>query len=283
MRPNKYPEVNEIVMVCPTKITDMGIYVNILEYKCEGLIILNDLVKYRIRSINKIVSLGKKFPASVLTVDKTTGNITHSKKCVNEVEADKCEKNFKDSKYIYDISVLFTKKMKSLYNTDLDNTLFYNTFVWPLSTEPNIILSAFRSASKDFSKIYNYLADIDDKWTNCFKDILSIKFKEKDIIVEAVMEIVCEEQDGVNIIKNALLRGLEMSNDECPFRMYVIKPPYYKITIKTNRPNHVIQPITHAIENIKSDLLLNGGRIRIIKSPEIVLEKEFEPEKSDSE
>jgi len=61
MRPTKYPAINEITMVIPIKITDFGIYVQLVEYNdIEGLIILSELCRGRIRSINKIVSIGKK-------------------------------------------------------------------------------------------------------------------------------------------------------------------------------------------------------------------------------
>ena len=283
MRPNKYPIVNEIVMVSPTKITDLGVYVDLIEYNLEGLIILSDLCKRRFRSINRIVSIGKKFPAAVLTVDENTGNITLSKKAVTETETSKCEKDFKIFKYIYDIADLFKNKLHKEHMVDIDIVTFYKTFVWSISTDPNSILLAFRSAAKDFSKIYGIFADtVDEKWTNCFKEILSYKFKEKDTIVEAVMEIICEQQGGANIIKSALLKGQELSTDACPFRIKVVKPPFYTITVKTCRLEEVIDHINLVITVIKN-LLENNAKMRIIKLPEAVIDEEFEPEKSDSE
>jgi hypothetical protein len=54
---NQFPEPEEVVMANVTSIGEMGAYVTLLEYdNIEGMILLSELSRRRIRSINKLVS-----------------------------------------------------------------------------------------------------------------------------------------------------------------------------------------------------------------------------------
>ena len=47
---NKYPEIDDVVMVNVRSIADMGAYVHLLEYNnIEGMILLSELSRRRIR------------------------------------------------------------------------------------------------------------------------------------------------------------------------------------------------------------------------------------------
>lgn len=49
-------EVDDVVVVQVTKIAEMGAYVSLLEYNgIEGMILLSELSRRRIRSINKLI------------------------------------------------------------------------------------------------------------------------------------------------------------------------------------------------------------------------------------
>ncbi|GFH22085.1 S1 motif domain-containing protein [Haematococcus lacustris] len=54
----KFPEVDDIVIVEVDKIAEMGAYVRLLEYnRIEGMILLSELSRRRIRSINKLIKV----------------------------------------------------------------------------------------------------------------------------------------------------------------------------------------------------------------------------------
>jgi translation initiation factor 2 subunit 1 len=93
---NQYPEPEEVVVVNVTQIGEMGAYVTLLEYdnievisnffanndlqvnlidlfSLQGLILLSELTRRRIRSINKLVRVGRTEIVMVLRVDKEKG------------------------------------------------------------------------------------------------------------------------------------------------------------------------------------------------------------------
>lgn len=61
-------------MVNVRSIAEMGAYVHLLEYNnIEGMILLSELSRRRIRSINKLIRVGKTEPVVVIRVDKEKG------------------------------------------------------------------------------------------------------------------------------------------------------------------------------------------------------------------
>jgi translation initiation factor 2 subunit 1 len=70
----KYPNVDDLVMVEVKSIEEMGAYVALKEYNdIEGMILLSELSRRRIRSINKIIRVGRIECVVVLRVDAEKG------------------------------------------------------------------------------------------------------------------------------------------------------------------------------------------------------------------
>jgi translation initiation factor 2 subunit 1 len=79
----------------------MGAYVNLLEYNnIEGMILLSELSRRRIRSIQKLIRVGKNEVVVVLRVDKEKGYIDLSKRRVSAEDVIKCEERFAKSRQV---------------------------------------------------------------------------------------------------------------------------------------------------------------------------------------
>jgi translation initiation factor 2 subunit 1 len=84
---DKYPELESFVMVkvmqvglsvkkapLTPQIAEMGAYVKLLEYdNIDGMILLSELSRRRIRSIQKLIRVGRDEVVVVLRVDKDKG------------------------------------------------------------------------------------------------------------------------------------------------------------------------------------------------------------------
>lgn len=74
---HRFPEVEDVVMVNVRSIAEMGAYVSLLEYNnIEGMILLSELSRRRIRSINKLIRIGRNECVVVIRVDKEKGEGT---------------------------------------------------------------------------------------------------------------------------------------------------------------------------------------------------------------
>jgi len=187
-------------------------------------------------------------------------------------------------KYISEIITYLSEKILKDHDIHIDTDNLYQTFIWSISNDPEFLLVALKSASKNFSCVYNNKLDgIDSILVNCYKDTLYHKFKDKDILLQAILEITCFEKDGVNIIKKALILGSEIATDMCPFKIKLVKSPFYSIMIRTSIKEPAIKLINEAIQIIKENLNRTGAIFKIVKIPEIILDKEFEPEESNED
>src|SRR3989338_3588906 len=88
----KYPEVDDLVMVRVKSITEIGAYVSLLEYdNSEGLILSSELSRKRIRSISQLIRVGRTEAVVVLRVDSEKGYVDLSKSKVAPEDIPKCE------------------------------------------------------------------------------------------------------------------------------------------------------------------------------------------------
>lgn len=99
-----FPETDDVVMVQVKSIAEMGAYVSLLEYNnIEGMILLSELSRKRIRSITKLIKVGKQEPVMVLRVDREKGYIDLSKRRVSPEEAAGCEERYNRGKMVSSI------------------------------------------------------------------------------------------------------------------------------------------------------------------------------------
>ncbi|KAI0368305.1 eukaryotic translation initiation factor 2 subunit alpha [Pilatotrama ljubarskyi] len=111
----RYPEVDELVMVQVRQIAEMGAYVKLLEYdNIEGMILLSELSRRRIRSIQKLIRVGRNEVVVVLRVDKEKGYIDLSKRRVSPEDIVKCEERYMKSKTVASIMRHVASKIPSV-------------------------------------------------------------------------------------------------------------------------------------------------------------------------
>lgn len=114
----KFPEVEDVVMVNVRSIGEMGAYVHLLEYNniegilrsfvfkilifspLQGMILLSELSRRRIRSINKLIRVGRSECVVVIRVDKEKGYIDLSKRRVSPEDIVRCEEKFAKAKAV---------------------------------------------------------------------------------------------------------------------------------------------------------------------------------------
>ncbi|KIH42420.1 S1 RNA binding domain protein [Ancylostoma duodenale] len=101
---NHFPDVEETVVVNVRQIADMGAYVSLSEYNGkEGMILLSELSRRRIRSVNKLIRVGRSECVVVIRVDKDKGYIDLSKRRVYSKDLILCEERFAKAKAINSI------------------------------------------------------------------------------------------------------------------------------------------------------------------------------------
>jgi len=267
---NHYPEIDDVVMVNVRYLKEMGAYGNLLEYHdIEGMILLSELSRRRIRSINKLIRVGRQECVVVIRVDKDKGYIDLSKRRVSPEEVVKCEAKFANAKTVNSILRHVGELMG--YKSDEELEALYEKTAWYFDSKhkkPGFSYEMFKHAVQNPTVLDEL--DIDEETKKCLYDNICRKLTPAQTKLRADIEVQCTYYDGVDAVKRALKKGLELSTEAMPIKINLIAPPLYVVTTNTLERIVGLAKLNEALEAIKTEILAANGNFHIQKEARIV-------------
>lgn len=267
---NRYPEVEDVVMVNVRSIAEMGAYVHLLEYNnIEGMILLSELSRRRIRSINKLIRVGRSECVVVIRVDKDKGYIDLSKRRVSPEEVCKCEEKFAKAKAVNSILRHVGELMKYSSSEQLED--LYKKTAWFFDEKykkPGAAYEAFKHAVSNPEILDE--CDIDEKTKEVLIDNIKRRLTPQAVKIRADIEVACTNYEGVDAVKRALKKGLALSTESMPIKINLIAPPLYVMTTATLERTEGMALLNKAIATIKEDIEEAGGIFNIQQQPRFV-------------
>jgi len=261
-----FPEIESLVMVNVRNIAEMGAYVTLLEYNnIEGMILLSELSRRRIRSINKLIRVNRNEVVMVLRVDKEKGYIDLSKRRVSPEDVAKCEERYNKAKAVHRVMRhVADRQGKSLEN-------LYEIVGWPLYKKYGHAYDALKLClTGENDDVFEACPEMDGETKTCLVDYVKKKLSPQPIKIRADIEVTCFAYEGINAIKEALIQGQEKSVDECPIQIKLIAPPMYVMTTMTLDKELGIQVLTSAIATVTESISSKGGNINVKMLPKVV-------------
>eukprot|EP00899_Mesostigma_viride_P006854 jgi/Mesvir1/1616/Mv05058-RA.1 len=287
MYEKKYPEVDDVVMVQVKSIAEMGAYVSLLEYNgIEGMILLSELSRRRIRSISKLIKVGQQQPVMVLRVDKEKGYIDLSKRRVSSDDMAACEERFNNSKLVHSIM----RHVAETQTCDLEE--LYQTIAWPLYRKYGHAVEAFKQIVADPDAILGTLEktitieELDGSKTTKTVPALSPDIKEElvknikrrltpqALKIRAEIELTCFRYDGVLHIKSAMRAGEAVGSEAHKLKIKLIAPPLYELTTHTLDKESGMKLLTDAIAATQAVIEENKGKLVVKEAPRPVSERD---------
>lgn len=267
---HKYPEVDDVVMVNVRNIAEMGAYVNLLEYNnIEGMILLSELSRRRIRSINKLIRVGKNECVVVIRVDKEKGYIDLSKRRVSPEEVKKCEAKYSNAKTVHSILRHTAEILK--YETDEQLEELYTKTAWTLDTNLKGVgkaFDAFKKAVTDHSVLDEL--DLDEDTKKVLLNNITQRLMPQAMKCRADIQVSCFTHEGIDAVKEALLKGLENDKEEMPIKINLIAPPTYVITTTTMNREEGLKALEESIKAIEKVIISKSGTFTIQQAPKVV-------------
>jgi len=266
----KYPEVDEVVMVNVKRIAEMGAYVHLLEYNnIEGMILLSELSRRRIRSVNKLIRIGKTEPVVVIRVDKEKGYIDLSKRRVAAEDVEKCNEKFSKAKAVNSI----LRHVADLlgYETDAQLEELYTKTAWHFEEKYKKKASAydaFKQAVQDPTVLDE--CGLDDKTKEMLLDNIKQKLMSQAVKIRSDVEVSCYAYEGIEAVKKALRAGLECSQNDMPVKINLIAPPLYVVTTSTPERQEGIALLQKTIARIEEVIKQHGGSFKVQMAPKVV-------------
>lgn len=268
---DKYPEIDDVVMVNVFSIAEMGAYVHLLEYNnIEGMILLSELSRRRIRSINKLIRVGKTEPVVVIRVDKEKGYIDLSKRRVSAEDVEKCTERFAKAKAVNSILRHVAEILEFTSDAQLEE--LYQKTAWYFEEKYKN-----KAAAYDFFKLSvtepSVLdqCELDEKTKEVLLHNIKCKLTSQAVKIRADIECSCFGYEGIDAVKESLKSGLSRSTEEITIRINLIAPPLYVMTTSTPDKSEGLKTLEEAIENIKESIFkFEGGEFKVIMPPKVV-------------
>jgi len=281
MYENQFPEVDDLVMVNVKSIAEMGAYVSLLEYNdIEGMILLSELSRRRIRSINKLIRVGKQEVVVVLRVDKEKGYIDLSKRRVSPEDVAKCEEKFNKSKTVHSIM----RHVAELTHQGLE--LLYKQFGWPLYRKYGHAYDAFKIAISDgVDKVLENI-DVQKEIKEELVKNIQRRLTPQPVKLRSDIELTCFGYDGIDAIKAAIRSGEKVGAEtaakagdkllaeNCTLKIKLVAPPLYVITATSLDKEQGLALLTSSIAGVKLEIAKFKGDCVVKVPPRAVSERE---------
>ena len=151
----------------------------------------------------------------------------------------------------------------------------YQMVGWPLYKKYGHAYDAFKLClSGENENIFEVCPTMSDSIRICLIDYVKKKLSPQPIKVRADIEVTCFTYEGINAIREALLKGREASIDECPIQIKLIAPPMYVMTTMTLDKDLGIHTLTAAITAVTDKIQEKGGKIDVKMAPKAVSARE---------
>ena len=270
MYESPYPEVDDLVMVTVQQIADMGAYVTLNEYNnLEGMVLLSELSRRRIRSVQRLIRVGKTEVVVVLRVDREKGYIDLSKRRVSPEEVEKFEEKFNKSKAVHSIMRHVAEKL------DMSLESLYQQVGWPLYKKYGHAFEAFKLALNEPEAVWSSLpGPVDPAIRAELTQSIVRRLTPQKMKLRADVEVACFGYEGIDAVRAALAAGEAVSTDEIAIKVKLVAPPLYVLLSTCMDKSRGLELITRALEQIESTIKPLGGQVVIKMKPKAVSENE---------
>lgn len=268
MYERKYPQVEDLVIVQVKHVAEMGAYVSLLEYNnIEGMILLSELSRRRIRSINKLIRVGRTEIVVVLRVDEDKGYIDLSKRRVSAEDIAKCEEKYNKSKAVHSIMrhVSEVNKVPLLQ--------LYQDFGWDLYKRFNHAYDAFKLIVAEPEKVLKDYT-INDDVRKALVTNISRRLTPQAIRLRADLEVTCFKFEGIDAIKKALTAGRAESTEGMQIQIKLVAPPLYVMMMTALDKEKGIKKLNESIAVVEKTINEFGGEVNIKNEPRAVSDRD---------
>ncbi|GIY75345.1 eukaryotic translation initiation factor 2 subunit 1 [Caerostris darwini] len=266
----KYPEVDDVVMVKVRSIAEMGAYVSLLEYNnIEGMILLSELSRRRIRSINKLIRVGRDECVVVIRVDKEKGYIDLSKRRVSPEDIVKCEEKYAKARAVNSILRHVGEILR--YENDEELEELYKKTAWYFDEKLKKQASSydiFKHTVNDPGILDE--CNLDPETKSTLLTNIKRRLTPQAVRIRADIEVACYGYEGIDAVKSALRAGIECSTEDMPIKINLIAPPLYVCTTTTMEKADGLKSLQEAINKIQAKIKEYEGVFNIVTAPKVL-------------
>ena len=239
------------------------------------MILLSELTRRRIRSVSKLIKVGRVEPVMVLRVDKEKGYIDLSKRRVSPEDVQAAEEKYNKSKMVHSI-------LRHVSETTPGQSLLelYEHMAWPLYRKHGHCFEAFKMMVTNPDAVLEELRKpdgspaVDDAVKDALVKDIRRRMTPQPLKIRADVEMTCFEYDGVMRIQDAMRAAAATSTPECEVKVSLVASPLYVATCSTLDKDFGVAACDAAVEAARRTIEAAGGKIVIKESARAVSERD---------
>jgi len=266
--PKEFPEQYEVVTVKITRVDELGIWVQLLEYGCkEGMIPLGQFTTRKTRKVPKNVKVGKIDTAIISQVDEEKGNMDLTRQGLKEEDIAEAEKKFNDYKSLMSL-LAYTAAENDLTLEELVKNVSY-----PLHIAHGNAYHALQSSNAN-PEIIEKL-EVSPEVKESLRVQVQRMFTQQELRIHSTFEAEVLTTAGVDALREALVSGYEVT-EEKTLAISVIAPPIYSASLTILGEEAGIEILNKVLDQIKTKVEEVGGRFNIKEAPKSLSQKEVQ-------
>mmetsp|Transcript_44398 Transcript_44398/g.105857 ORF Transcript_44398/g.105857 Transcript_44398/m.105857 type:complete len:269 (-) Transcript_44398:1336-2142(-) len=253
-----YPITGTISVAVIKEIKEIGAYVSLIEYDfIQGMLMMSELSRRRIRSVNKLLKIGKKETVSIIRVDKKKGYIDVSKRQLADGETFCMKKKWFYSKLVCSLSC------------HISRILFLNCedgrirWIWALFRKFGHAVRGFKNIIKKnlhtLSGLIVYSSEMEVFSKNLKNKILNTKNK-----IEIKFEMNSYSFRGIFFIKE-IVQNIEKNYGKDFVSFSCSIAPFYSAIVIGSSKRKGLKRLIVILKLMDILVRINKGRIKIIK------------------
>ncbi|KAI1108690.1 mitochondrial carrier [Nemania sp. NC0429] len=248
-----YPEIDSFVMVNVKQIADMGAYVKLLEYdNIDGMILLSELSRRRIRSIQKLIRVGR----NEVVVRR-----------VGPEDIVKCEERYNKSKMVHSIMRHVAE------NTQTPIQSLYESIAWPLMKKYGHAIDAFKFSITN-PDVWSEITFPSEVVAEELKSYIGKRLTPQPTKVRADIEVTCFEYEGIDAVKTALRKAEARNTEDNQVKVRLVSPPLYVLTSMCLDKTVGIARLEEAIVEIRDSITSAKGQLVVKMEPKAVTDSD---------
>ena len=248
------PEAGELIVGTAVRIVPYGAYVTLDEYNnIEGFMHISEISSSWIKNIRDHVREGQKTVLKVLRVDSEKSHIDLSLRRVNEKERKEKLLEWKHEIRGRKLLDMVAEKMTT------NPQEAYEKVGVILEDYFGSMYSAFEKAS-DQGVTLLIKAKIPQDWSTAIVEMAKAKVRVPRMKTKGILELVCAKPNGVNIIKEAFAKALDIKKSEkADIKIYVVGAPKYRIEVLGGTYKEAEKLLENAVQITLKTIEAGGG------------------------
>ncbi|KAL3090822.1 hypothetical protein niasHS_007197 [Heterodera schachtii] len=274
---DEFPEIDDPVMVKIDKIEEVGAYVTLSEYdNKEGMLQLSELSRRRIRSVNKLIKVGRSECVVVVRVEK--GVIDVSKRRVYPTDLVQCFDRYARAKAVNSILRHVAEQLGYTDNAQL--LQLYDKTAWHFDRKMKKKAGSYEVFTKAVNdpSVFDE-CEIEAKVRAKLVEEIQKKLTPKALKIRADIEVSCFSYEGIEAVKKALMVGKGMSTEKMPIKINLIAAPLFVVTTQTMDREGGMEAVTKALDAIRECIESYKGTFKVIVPPKVLADMDEEAAK----